>query len=413
MKSIIAQNTFWLTFGEIIGRGLRALLAIFIARILGAYDFGILSYVLSLAAFLTIFSDIGISSVLTREISKKPEQKKTLIATAFFLKIGLIVLAVLSIVVLSPFFIRKEIYPLLFLVFLLLFFDSLREGFFGLVRAYQKMHLEAANKILVNSAIILLVLFFIFYSPSPENFFLSYVLGSFLGLVFFVFVFRKDFFTSFGFFNKKLIPCFLKSGFSFALFGFLTPLMIVTDQLMLGYFRTISEVGFYAAAFRPLHLILIFSMAISAAFFPSLVKLSENKEKFRALFKKGLGLIFLLSLVIVFFGFVFSAQIINLLYGQPYFPSLAPFRILVFSLIFSYPALFLANGLFALNKQKVLIKYFLLGFLANIFFNFLLIPEYGIIGCALATVLTLSLTVLFAFLKLKNIIFSSFPNVRK
>jgi len=398
MKSFFLRNTFYLSLGEFIGRGIRIIIVLVLARILGVYNFGIFSYALSLAALLTIFSDLGISSVLTRELCQKPQEKRALISTAILLKFFLF-LPVVLIIVFSPYFSKmKEVQPLVLFVILLVFCDSLREIGFSIVRSKQKMHLEALNKILTNLVIALFCLLFIFFSPKTSFFLFSYVLGSLAGLFFFLFVVRKD--ISIFSFQKKLFPYFLKSGLAFFSFGFLTPLMVNVDHLLLGYFKSAYDVGIYSAAYRPVQLLLIFSAIISAAFFHSLSQSVKSKKEFKEIFKKGISVLFFLALLFSGIGFIFSKQIISVLYGANYSCSILVFKILILCLIFSYPSLFLANSIFALHKQKFLLKYFLLGFSANIILDILFIPKWGALGCALSTLLTLALSVSFLFLTL-------------
>jgi O-antigen/teichoic acid export membrane protein len=98
----IVKNTFWLMAGEIIGRLIRAGIVIYSARILGAGEYGIFSYAISVAAFITVFSDIGLSAVLTRETSKNPELRNKYLANSFFLKIILIGLNILFVLFIVP-----------------------------------------------------------------------------------------------------------------------------------------------------------------------------------------------------------------------------------------------------------------------------------------------------------------------
>src|SRR3989304_2441108 len=90
IRQTIAKNAFWLSFGEIIGRILRAGVVIYSARILGAEQWGVFSYAITLAAMFTIFSDIGLSSVLTREAAKDPLNRDRYFSTIFVFKIILI-----------------------------------------------------------------------------------------------------------------------------------------------------------------------------------------------------------------------------------------------------------------------------------------------------------------------------------
>jgi len=71
-RQTIMKNTFWLTVSNVLGRVIKAVLIIFAARILGVASYGIFSYALSLAAFFTIFSDIGLGPILTKKTAKKP-----------------------------------------------------------------------------------------------------------------------------------------------------------------------------------------------------------------------------------------------------------------------------------------------------------------------------------------------------
>ena len=84
-------------------RLIRAVLIISSARILGAEGYGIISYGLSLVAFFGIFTDIGLSSLLTRESTKDPENIPALLSTTFFLKLAILALAVIVMVFAAPY----------------------------------------------------------------------------------------------------------------------------------------------------------------------------------------------------------------------------------------------------------------------------------------------------------------------
>ena len=66
IKQTILKNTFWLFIGQVMGRILRGFLVIYSARVLGAADWGIFSYAIGLVAFLTIFTDLGINALITK-----------------------------------------------------------------------------------------------------------------------------------------------------------------------------------------------------------------------------------------------------------------------------------------------------------------------------------------------------------
>ena len=86
----VLKNTFWLSFGQISGRLIRAAVIIYAARMLGVAEYGVFSYVLGLAGFFSVFSDIGVSSILTREAAKRPENRAQIFATTFWIKMALL-----------------------------------------------------------------------------------------------------------------------------------------------------------------------------------------------------------------------------------------------------------------------------------------------------------------------------------
>src|SRR3989338_11289201 len=102
VKQTVTKNTFWLSFGEIAGRVLRLFIVVYAARVLGAAGWGAFSYLTSLAAILTVFSDVGLSSVVIREGTKRPDLKEKYFSTAFLFKFILTVLSFLVIVFLAP-----------------------------------------------------------------------------------------------------------------------------------------------------------------------------------------------------------------------------------------------------------------------------------------------------------------------
>ncbi|PIU98388.1 hypothetical protein COS61_01740, partial [Candidatus Wolfebacteria bacterium CG03_land_8_20_14_0_80_40_12] len=67
VRQTVAKNVFWLSAGELGSRVFRAFIIIYAARVLGAAEYGVFSYVMALTGFFTLFSDIGVSPLLTRE----------------------------------------------------------------------------------------------------------------------------------------------------------------------------------------------------------------------------------------------------------------------------------------------------------------------------------------------------------
>ena len=88
----------------------------------------------------------------------------------------------------------------------------------------------------------------------------------------------------------------------------------------------------------------------------------------------------------------FAPFIIDLIYGQEYYPAINVLRVLVWYTLFSYFGGAKDVWILAEGKQKYLLWLNLFGAMANVLLNLLLIPVWGVIGAALASLVTQAFT---------------------
>jgi O-antigen/teichoic acid export membrane protein len=384
----IVKNTFWLMAGEIIGRLIRAGIVIYSARILGAGEYGIFSYAISVAAFITVFSDIGLSAVLTRETSKNPELRNKYLANSFFLKIILIGLNILFVLFIVPLISKLGgVNQLLPLVAVMIIFESLREFGFGFNRALEKMEREAFVKVILNLSIAILGFVAIFTHPSAYTLLIAYVLGALIGFLATVWFLRAHLRELFGKIDFSFAWHIFKNAWPVGLLTVLGAVMINTDMIMLGWWLDKNPIGYYAAAQKIILLLYIIPTLLSSAAFPAFARLAHaaNHERFRTILERTIAFAFLIGIPLAFGGLILSQETITLLYGAEYLPAVATFRTLMATMFVVFPSTIITNALFAYNQQKRFIWYVGLGAISNAFFNYLLIPRFGIEGAAVAT----------------------------
>lgn len=416
IRQTIAKNTFWLFLSEFASRIFRGLLVIYAARILGTRGWGIFSYAITLTAFFTIFSDFGLGAFLTREATKDSELRDKYLSTAFFLKLIMVVFSLLLIIFVVPFFTKiKEVKLLLPIVGFILVFDGLREFGFSLNRALEKMEKEAVVKVFTNFAISFLGFIFLRANPTPYSLAVSYLIGSVFGLFLTFFVLRFYLKPLFSHFSSKLIKPIIFAAWPFALAGLLGGIMLNTDMLLLGWWRSAEEVGLYSSAQRFIQLLTILLPILVTAVFPSFARFAYRDDaKFRQIFEKTMALLFLIYLPIVFGGFILGEDIILTIFGEKYRGSIRIFEILLPLLILFIPNNLIAQSIFAYDKRKIFIIFLLIGAVGNVIFDSLLIPFWGASGAAWATILTQTLAVIFIWRVQKKINdFSIFPYLPK
>ena len=409
-KQTVFKNTFWLFIGQVLGRVLRATLIIYAARVLGAAQWGVFSYAIGVVAFLTIFTDLGINALLTKNTSRlqsseEEKVRRQIISTSFFIKLIFIGVSLLILFIFAPWFSKiKEALPLFPIMALVLIFDNLREFGFSITRALEKMEVEAFFFILTNILIVLFGFIFLGVNNTPLYLAYGYALGTGIGMAATYIFLRKYFYHLWDNFSKELIKPILTSAWPFAMIGIMGGLMINTDIILLGWFRNAEELGFYAAAQKPVQALYVLPTLLATSLFPALARLAHQENKKAAEIIENAGrFLLLLAIPIVIVGIFLGADIIKLVFGGNYLPATLSWQILIATLLIIFPSMIVGNAIFAYDQQKLFIGVLFIGALSNIILDLSLIPRWGGPGSAVATLIAQFLCNLFLWLKLKKI----------
>lgn len=404
IRQTVVKNVFWLSFGEIAGRVLRIGIVIYAARVLGAEGWGVFSYAVSLAALFTVFSDIGVSGILTREAAKNPELRSQYFATTLFLKLILTALSAFVIMFGAPYVTKIPLSQnLLLFVTLTFIFDALRSFGTALFRAVEKMEQEALVNIAIQAIILVAGLFAIAKFASPERLAIAYAIGAgggMLATAYFLTPYLKETISRF---NKALLKPIIMAAWPFSIAGMLSVIMINTDIVMLGWFRGAAEVGFYSAAQKPISFLYMLPSFIAGGLFPVLSRLTiQDGARFGAVLEKAIVSALLLALPAAI-GIVLTAQDITMLfYGSEYAPATRALEILALTLLTTFPMTILTYALFAHNRQKEIVAFSGIGALSNVMLNSFFIPWWGIAGAAWATVITQTVNACLVWTRMKR-----------
>lgn len=405
VKQTVFKNTFWLTISTLGGRIIRAVLLIYVARILGTAGYGVFSYAVGLAAFFSIFSDIGVSGMLTREGARHPEAFPQYLGTSLVLKICLLLFTNIILFAAIPFFNKiPEALQLLPLAALLISFDGLRDLAFSITRAKERMEIEAVITVVTNLAITALGIALLILRPTPYALMAGYTVGSGIGTLVAFILLRRYFIRFWTHVRKNLMWPIIREGFPFALAGLLGSLMLNTDMVVLGWLADEHALGLYSAAQRPIQLLYMIPNIMAIALFPSFSRFAlQEPARFRQLFERAISLAILVALPIALGGILLGDNLTVLLFGNDFLPAAPAMKALFLTLLMNYPSMFLGNAVFAHNKQRSLVWFLSLGAIGNFIFNYLFIPQWGILGCAFATVLAQLISNGFAWWKMKQL----------
>ncbi len=398
-KQTILKNTFWLAAGEGITRFLKLILIIYVARILGATEYGKFTFALAFVTLFVIFSDLGLSQITTREFAREKEREKEFPAI-LLLKI-LLSLGILLFILISSFFVAPDpvIQKAIWILAIYVLISNFSEIIYAFLRARQKMEYESWAKILQAFVIAAVGFFVLFNFPSVENLSYSYLFASLVALIFILLFFHfKVFHLGFSW-NSLIWKRFLGMAWPLGLGTIFAIIYLHIDSVMMGFFGQITQTGWYNAAYRIITATLIPMYLISQSFYPVLSSsFKESKEKLQRVWNYQMETMILLAVPLMVGGIALAPRIIDFVYNPSFAPSVLAFQILIVmaGITFFYNPF--GQALIVSNQQKKFFWITMSGAAINVILNFILIPKFSLYGAAFTTVVTV-LFILFLFIK--------------
>ena len=400
----IAKNTTVLLVAQIISYILAFFYTIYTARYLGASNFGIISFALALGAILSIFTELGLSTLTVREVSRDNSLTNKYIGNTVILKIFLsIITLVLMIVIVTLLHYPSEIAVVIYYITLSFVIGAFTSIFYSIFQVYEKMEYQSIGQI-INSIIMFSgILFIIFFQLSIVYFGLIYLIASIISLIYAVIVCIWKFLLpnielkdkTFKFLKSKLvvdltlwkfliieaIPLTISSVFLLVAFR--------VDTILLNIINGNEAVGLYNAAFGLMTALMFVPFVYVSAIFPLLSRLNvSSKELLKYSYEKSFKYLFLLGMPIAVGTTLLANPIILLIYKSGFTQSIIALQILIWSIPIIFVNYILGTAINSINKQRETVKTTFIAMLLNIVLNILLLPKYGLIVACLITVLT-------------------------
>ena len=169
-----------------------------------------------------------------------------------------------------------------------------------------------------------------------------------------------------------------------------------TDTLMIGYFKDTIQVGIYNAAYPTANLLLIIPTGMLVVFLPIITKnLAQKKfEEINKTYSFVTKWIFVFNFFIFLVMFTYSDKLIGLLFGAEYLPGGAVLKLLAIGLFLnSLIGMSAISVLQMFKKSRLIMKIIIFSAFLNVIMNYYLIPSYGIMGGAIATLISTILSV--------------------
>ncbi len=385
-RSRLAKNTMYLTLASIFQKAIAFIYFALIARYVGVESTGAYFLALVIVTVIAVFEDIGITSVVIREVAKAESTAKQWTQTVIGIKIFTIPVAILiAIFVPIIFGYDHEVTILIRIAILVMMADTISLSFYGILRGLQNLKFESLGIFIGQSITATLGITFMLTGVATlELLILALIAGSIWNVVFSIYHVVK----TLGW--DCLIPSYtqgwkpLKIAFAFFLAAIFTKVYSYVDSIILSIVDGTDAVGLYAVAYKMTYAFQFLPLAFVAALYPTMSAQAKNGEELKSILLNSFWYMGLMVFPIVFGIWAIAPEIIDLFYGVEFTESALALQILIFVLIFIFLDFPIGSLLNATDRQVT--KTGIMGstMVVNITANFILIPIYGIVGASIA-----------------------------
>lgn len=391
----IVDNIGWLFFDRMLRLVIGLFVGIWVARYLGPEQYGILNYALSFVALFAIFVHLGLQSVVVRDLVNYPEASGETLGSAAALQMigGLIAYGTLIWAV-SQLRGDTSVATAAVSIFglTLLFKTSETAKYWFEANVYSKYVVWVSNIVFIFSAtgkiaVIVMggdLLLFVWINALDAIF-----VG--IGVISAFFIFGGP--------SRHLkvswtrIGCLFHDSWPLFLAGAAVIVYMKIDMVMLSEYSSDTETGIYAAATKISEIWYFVPMIVISSVFPALLNAKKHSEglyysRLQTLFDVLVWVSIGCAIVLTFS----SDLVVQTLFGDEFAGASTVLSAHIWAAVFVFLGVasgrwFIAEGLQILSLYRALA-----GAVVNVALNLVLIPEFGAIGAAWATVLSYAMS---------------------
>jgi O-antigen/teichoic acid export membrane protein len=385
----ILANIAWLFLDKVLRIGVGIVVAVWMARYLGPSDFGLLSFVTASVGLVAAVATLGISNIAVRDLAQGRESAGSTLGAAAALHViggffayGALVLMVMALRPDDP---RAQVAALVAGGVLLVKASQIAVYWFESQVAARPVVLAQNSVFLAGACLTAAGILF----SAPLMFFVWLLLTEALvaSATLLLLLHRKGVSLTSLRSPASRIAQLLRESWPLALSGMAVVIYMKVDQIMLARMHGDTSVGIYAAAVRMSEVWYFVPVAIVASVFPAILaarqrSLEEFHTRLQALFD-GLALVAVAIAVPMTFA---ATPLVAFLFGAAFAPAGQILMVHIWSALFVFVGVAGGRWFVIEGRQMMALQRTLIGACANVVLNLVLIPVYGPLGAAWATV---------------------------
>lgn len=385
----VAKNATWIIACRIAQSVFALVINMLTARFLGPSNFGLITFAASLVAFVVPIMNLGLSNILVQEIVNNPDREGKTLGTSMFLCMLSSFACIIGVTTFA--IIANHDEPVTILVCLLYSLNLVFQALELIRYWFQAKYLSKYTSIVSLCAYLVVSAYKVYLLITAKNVYWFAVSNAFdyaIIAICCIFIYNKLGGQKLSFSWKLGKQLFSRSK-HYILSGMMVTIFAQTDKIMIKLMIDEAATGYYGAAVATAGLTSFVFTAIIDSFRPSIFEGQKiNDDVFNNRLTMLYSIIIYISLAQSVVMTILARLIIRILYGAAYSPAAGALQIVVWYTTFSYMGSVRNIWILANNKQHYLWRINLMGALANVIINAILIPVIGIYGAAVASLIT-------------------------
>ncbi len=388
----IVENLGWLFADNVLRLISVMIVNAWVVRYLGPEQYGTLSFAVAFVALFTPLALLGLPNLVMRDLVEKPDEENVTLGSAFALMLGGAVigaaLAAVGVTWLRPD--QPQTQRLVWVIACGLIFQAftvIEQWFNAQVRARYVVYARNAALLLASAVRVGAIL----AGASLLVFAAITVIESGLFALALLVVFQRTRGTLTAWrAHLERARRLLADSWPLLIEGLAIVVYMRIDQTMLGQMipgdKGEREVGLYASAVKLSEMWLFVPMAIRTTFFPTIVRSkSLSPAEYRQRIQRLFNLMVLLSYGVAIPTTILAPFIIRSFYGGDFRDAAPMLAILIWAGVWVSLGQVRSAVVQSENRQILTLRASILGAVANVLLNLVLIPPLGGVGSAIAT----------------------------
>jgi len=395
--SMYASSFGWLLLERGVSIVLGMVIAVALARYLGPEDFGQYNYAISFVALFGFLSYLGLDGIVTRDLVHRPDLNKSILGTVFVLRLGgSIIGAFLVVGIITLLNDEIENRSLVILISTSLLFNAFAAIDFWFQSKVENKYTAIARTIAV---VIGSVIYFILIAANAAvaAFAVAFVLlQGFKAIALIIAYYAHGNRITSWRYDNKLARSLLSKSWPLIIASAGSLIYLKVDQIMLGNMAGAAEVGTYSAAVKLSEVWYVLPTLVAISIFPAIVRSKAlTSQQYQGRLQKAYTTLAWSGITVAIIMFLMSNFLIDFLYGEAYQDASTILMVHIWACPFMFMGPILSKWLIVEDLLIFSLIRHGLGAIINILLNILLIPVFGGVGAAIATVISYSVAVYF------------------